>query len=137
MTILEALAFAGCFVFNYFTVNKLGMVRWVNFHSMKWEKTLPIFTLKAAVIAALFLLMALLVLIYIKGRKNKRKLCGFMAAGSVLLTLVCVGYIIFASFKTMRSYYFICVLLTAAAALQLIKTATGLAVLKKADGSAA
>lgn len=133
MTILEAMAIAGCFIFNYFTVNKLGMVRWVNFHSMKWEKALPMTAIKVIVIAALLIFAALMMWIYIKRRTRTRKLAGLMAAGLVAVVLACVGYILFCSLKTMRSYYFICILLCMAALIQLIKTAVGLIALRKQD----
>lgn len=131
MTILEAMAIAGCFVFNYFTVNKLGMVRWVNFHSMKWEKAYPVFAIKAIAIIALLIFAALLMWIYIKRRHRTKKTAGAMAAWSVLITLACVGYILFCSMQAMRSYYFICILLCTAALIQLIKTAFGLMFLRK------
>lgn len=133
ITVIEVLLVAGCFVFNYFTVNKLGMVRWVNFHSMKWEKAYPILPIKIIVIAALLICTALLLWIYIKRRHSTRKLAGFMAAGSVILSLASVGYILFVSPETMRAYYFICVMLAAAAVMQLVKTAAGLIILRKKD----
>lgn len=122
-------------MFNYFTVKKLGMTRWVNFHSMKWEKAYPIFTVKAIAIAALLICTALLVWIYIKRRTRTKKLAGFMAAGSVILTLACIGYILFVSLETMRSYYFICMMLAAAALLQFIKASFGLILLPREQGN--
>lgn len=131
MTLLEALAIAGCFVFNYFTVNKLGMVRWVNFHSMKWGKAYPILTVQIILSAALIVCAALLVWVYLKRRGSTRKLVGFMAVFSAILALAAVGYMLLMSLETMRAYYFICIMLAAAALLQLIKTAVALVILPK------
>lgn len=129
-TLLEAVLLAGTYIFNYFTVKKLGMNRWVNFRVMKWEKLYPIPMIKMIVVAVLVFLIVLLVCLYMKKKSSLKKFSGIMILATVVLTVVSVGYILFYSAMSMRAYYFLSIMLAAAALLQIIKTLVGIMVCK-------
>ncbi len=122
VTILELAFLAGAYIVNYFTVKKLGMNRWVNARCLKWEKMYPIFGIKVVVILLLLALTVLVVRLYWKKRKEVKRRVGFMTVMTIVLSFVCIGFVLFKSFAVMRAYYFISMMFAVAAFLQIIKT---------------
>lgn len=130
-TLLELCALAGAYVFQYFTANRLGMVRWVNYNSRRWAAALP---LTAVILIAAALLAALCVLeivLFLKRRKFLKIFAGVMAAVSCILSLGCIGYLLGCSVELMRAYYFLCLLFLLAALIQHAKTLAGLRICRK------
>ncbi len=121
----------GAYVVNYFTVKKLGMVRYVNFYINKWENTYPVNTMKYSTVAVFLLLTVLILLIYLKKKENLSKYTMFICGITVLATFIFVGYICICSKETMRAYYFIAILLGAANLIQIIKA--GIAICLKKE----
>lgn len=128
VTLLEIVLLAGTYVVNYFTVKKLGMVRWVNARGLRWEKNYPIPFIKGIVIILLLAITILVFLVFKKKRKSLKKITYIMIVGMIALTALGGGYILFCSFKSMRAYYLISIMLACAAFLQVMKTFAGIMV---------
>lgn len=123
---LELVFVAGAYIFNYFTVKKLGFVRWVNYYSLKWERANPVETIKLAAIIAVAISLVLIILLFIRNRKNCNRIVYAMVAVLTALAILAEGQIIFRDFKHMRAYYFLSLFFLAAYGLQLIKTAVAI-----------
>lgn len=128
VTLLEVAILAGTYVVNYFTVKKLGMVRWVNAKGLSWEKNYPIPVIKGAVIIILLLFVFFIICLFLKKRNSLKKINYCMVAATVVLTIFSIGYLIFSSFTSMRAYYLISMMFVAATVLQLLKTVAGILV---------
>lgn len=126
VTLLEIGLFAGTFIVNYYTVKKLGMLRWVNFTSMKWEKNYPIVQIKIIAIILLVIFSILTLYLYLKRKSVLNKMIGIMVAVTCIISIISIGYILLSSFESMKAYYLICMMLVAAAILQFVKTLIGI-----------
>ena len=67
--ILEIGAYAGAWIIHYFARRKLGMVRYLNYKNMSWERDYPVEALKLACVAAAALLTVLILLFFLKKRR--------------------------------------------------------------------
>lgn len=132
-TLLEVAFLAGAYIVNYFTVKKLGMVRWVNARGMRWEKNYPISMIKGSIILLLLVFTLLVLFLFIKRRIALKRISAVMVIGMIVLTALSVGYILFCSFQTMRAYYLISILFVCAAVLQIIKASVGITVCKNEE----
>ena len=55
--VLEIAALAGAYIIHYFTRRKLGMVRYLNFKNMTWERDYPMGPLKTGCVAVVAVLI--------------------------------------------------------------------------------
>lgn len=122
VTATEMLLLAGAYAVQYFTQRKMGMARFVICKNQAWERDYPMELLQCAVPAALTVLMILLLLMWRKKHKSAGRLLNAMPLVTIALMGLYVAYMWVASAETMRAYYFISLLLGAAAFLQLMKT---------------
>ena len=120
--VLEAAALIGAYIIHYFTKRKLGMVRYVNFKNMSWERDYPVEILKTACAAAAVVLTVLILLAFLKRRRELTGLTAAMNAAMVVLTALYAGYALGCSKEVMADYYFISGLFLLAAAVQIVKT---------------
>lgn len=81
--ILEVLALIGAYAANYYTKTRMGMLRHVAYLNNKWEKTLPITSIKWI---AICIIIALVILVYLRYRKQNNN--GKGTATAALLTIV-------------------------------------------------
>ncbi len=125
--ILEIAACAGAWIIHYFTRRKLGMVRYLNYKNMSWERDYPVDALKLACVASAALLTVLVLLFFLKKRRETTLLTGAMTVLMIALTALYAGYTLGCSTDVMTDYYFISILFFVAAAVQILKT--GIAVL--------
>lgn len=133
--ILEIGAYAGAWIIHYFARRKLGMVRYLNYKNMSWERDYPVEALKLACVAAAALLTVLILLFFLKKRRETTLLTGAMTALMIALTALYGGYTLGCSTDVMTDYYFISILFLVAAMTQILKT--GIAVLiskRRAEG---
>ena len=98
------------------------MARYVIYKSQVWERTFPMETLKYTSVSILTALTVLLLTALIIRRRQKEGLEVAMHVAMVILTASYGTYTYISSTKTMRSYYFISLMLGVAALLQIIKT---------------
>ncbi len=122
ITFAEILFLAGAYIIQYFTRRKMGIARYVIYKSQGWERTFPMETLKYTSVAVLTTLTLLLLAASVIRRKQKGRLEAAMHVTMVILTTLYGAYTYISSTKTMRAYYFISLMLGAAALLQIIKT---------------
>ncbi len=122
MTFAEILFLAGAYIVQYFTRKKMGMARYVIYKNQGWERSFPIETLKYTSILVLTALTLLILAALVIRRGQKERLEIAMHAAMVMLTALYGIYTYIGSTKTMRAYYFISLMLGAAALLQIIKT---------------
>lgn len=134
--LLEVAALAGAYIVNYFTRRKMGMARYVIYKNQGWERDYPMELIKNSVMAVLILLTVLVLIAFLKKRREVSRLCVVMNLVMIVLTGLYTCYTLISSTETMRAYYFISLLFAIAAAVQVIKT--GICVLtggKKTDGA--
>ena len=134
--LLEATALAGAYIVNYFTRRKMGMARYVIYKNQGWERDYPMELIKNSVMAVLILLTVLVLIAFLKKRREVSRLCAVMTLVMIVLTGLYTCYTLISSTETMRAYYFISLLFAIAAVVQVIKT--GICVLtggKKTDGA--
>jgi len=115
--ILEVMAIIGAYAANYFTRTRLGMLRHMVYLNGKWEKMLPIATVKWI---ALFIVFALVIISCLQYSKRKRR---FKADAAVtLLTIAISGwtvyFLLFYNTEMNRAYYILSLCLVLATVLQ-------------------
>lgn len=81
--IMEVLVIFGAYAAHYFTKTRMGMLRHVVYLNGKWEKTLPIQTIKWIAIS---IIITLAVLAYLHCRKKKAN--SWFNIMAILLTIV-------------------------------------------------
>ena len=67
--ILEIAALTGAGIIHYFAERKLGMVRYLNYKNMTWERDYPVGTLKTVSLLIAAVLTVLIFLLFLKKRK--------------------------------------------------------------------
>lgn len=130
--ILEIAALTGAGIIHYFAERKLGMVRYLNYKNMTWERDYPVGTLKTVSLLIAAVLTVLIFLLFLKKRKEVSRLTMVMNICMIALTALCGGYTLINSTDTMADYYFISILFLLAAVIQIVKT--GIAVLMAKRG---
>ncbi len=106
-TILEILCLAGAWAVQFFTRTKMGMARYVVYKNRGWESRYPMELLAKGAALVMVLLTAMLLLCFLRRRRNLTKALWAVNAGMVLLTS---GYAVFTwmnSADGFRAYYFI------------------------------
>jgi hypothetical protein len=132
-TILQALFLIAAYGIQYFSMKRMGMMRYVVFLNHEWEAHYPITALKYAAIAFLIILCAAIILRVITKKNNyiidKKTL--LMLIADIILTLVFVLFTLIFSTENYRSYYFTSLILAIAALIQHTKILLTLFLRKK------
>ncbi|HSN58849.1 MAG TPA: hypothetical protein VLR72_05250 [Clostridiaceae bacterium] len=115
-SVLQVLLLIAAFGIQYFSTNKMGMMRYVVFTNHKWEGQYPISLLQYTTIA---ILVALAAITCVKYAKSKTGLP--MIAVQAVITLVFVVFTLAFSTESFRSYYFMSLMLAFIALIQGIK----------------
>lgn len=106
--ILEVLALIGAYAANYYTKTRMGMLRHVVYLNNKWEKALPITSIKWI---AICIIIALVILVYLRYRKQNNH--GKVIAAAALLTITIsswtVYFMLYYSTARNRAYYILSV----------------------------
>lgn len=131
LTFAEVLFLAGAYLVHYFTRKKMGMARYVIYKNQSWERAFPMEALKYTAVAVLAVMTLLLLAVWIMRRKGQGKPAPFTYAAMAILTTLYASYTCISSTKTMRAYYFISLLLGAAALLQILKAGAALVICGK------
>lgn len=121
VTLLQVGLLAGTYILNYFTVQKLGINRKMNYMSSKWEKNYPLPQIKVSVILVLAGLSVLIICYYLKNKDVSRKKICLMLVVMCILSVTGISYILLCSVQKMRAYYIISMMLAATAVLQQMK----------------
>lgn len=120
--VIEIAALAGAYIIHYYTVRKLGMIRYVNFKNMTWEREYPIEILKTSCVVAILTLTIVTFILCLKKRRELTRWTKVMNVGMVIFTALYVGYSFSCSAELMADYYFISGLFLLTAVVQVIKT---------------
>lgn len=115
-SLLQVLLLIAAFGIQYFSTNKMGMMRYVVFTNHKWEGQYTIALLQYIAIAVLVAFTVAACVIY---AKNKTGLP--MLAVQAVITLVFVVFTLAFSTESFRSYYFMSLMLAIIALIQGIK----------------
>lgn len=121
MTLAEILFLAGAYIIQYFTRRKMGMARYVIYKNHGWERAFPMEALKYTAVAVLTALTFLLLAVLVKRRRQQGRLVLAVHFAMLILTAIYAAYTCISSTEIMRAYYFISMMLGAAALLQIIK----------------
>ena len=118
-TILEILCLAGAWAVQFFTRTKMGMARYVVYKNRGWESRYPMELLAKGAALVMVLLTAMLLLCFLRRRRNLTKELWVMSAGYAVFTWM-------NSTNEFRAYYFISAILGAVSLIQCIKTWMGM-----------
>lgn len=121
--LLEVAALAGAYAVHYFTVRRMGMVRYVIYKNQGWERDYPMGALTMAGVLVIALLTAAVLILFLKKRKELSALILGMNVVMVILSVLYIGYTLMSSTETMPDYYFLSLLFLTAALVQAAKTA--------------
>jgi hypothetical protein len=115
-SLLQALLLTAAFGIQYFSTNKMGMMRYVIFTNRKWEEQYPIALLQYI---AITVLVAFAAAAYVKYAKSKTGLP--MIVVQAMTTFVFMVFTLAFSTESFRSYYFMSLILAIIALIQGIK----------------
>ncbi len=120
-SLIEIGLLAGAYAVDYFTKKKMGMVRFINYHTLKLEKAYPMAQIVMAVVAILILLAIVTVFLYGKRRNSLKTAVVPVVTITVLLTAGITLFAILTNKAVTRAYYFIFAMISLAALIQSIK----------------
>ena len=129
--ILTLALLASGYIIQYFTKRKLGMMRWINFHTYKNQKMLPLELLKYVAVSVIILLTVFIICRFMKKRKAAKMIDRITITVMAVVTLFDFGFALFSSLESVRAYYFIMPLLSVAALMQIIKNFVVIGMLKE------
>ncbi len=123
-TILQVVFLIAAFGIQFFSMKRMGMMRYIVYISGEWKMHYPIATLKYAAIAFLVVLSAIIIILYVKRKKDNyitgRKALPMLIV-EVIITLVFVFFTLAYSTESYRSYYFSALILAIITLIQDIK----------------
>lgn len=129
--ILTLALLASGYIIQYFTKRKLGMMRWINFHTYKYQEMLPLELLKYVAVSVIILLTVFIICRFMKKRKAAKMIDKITITVMAIVTLFDFGFALFSSLESVRAYYFIMPLLSVAALMQIMKNFVVIGMLKE------
>ncbi len=129
--ILTLALLASGYIIQYFTKRKLGMMRWINFHTYKYQEMLQLELLKYVAVSVIILLTVFIICRFMKKRKATKMIDKITITVMAVVTLFDFGFALFSSLESVRAYYFIMPLLSVAALMQIIKNFVVIGMLKE------
>lgn len=129
--ILTLALLASGYIIQYFTKRKLGMMRWINFHTYKYQEMLPLELLKYVAVSVIILLTVFIICRFMKKRKAAKMIDKIKITVMAVVTLFDFGFALFSSLESVRAYYFIMPLLSVAALMQIMKNFVVIGMLKE------
>jgi hypothetical protein len=121
---LQVLLLIAAYGIQFFSMKKMGMMRYVVYINHKWEAQYPIAALQYIAIAVLVLLVVITYVAFIKTKKDARALGKMSLPMMIMQAAITLAYVFFTlsySAESFRSYYFICLILAVIALIQDIK----------------
>lgn len=129
--ILTLALLASGYIIQYFTKRKLGMMRWINFHTYKYQEMLPLELLKYVAVSVIILLTVFIICRFMKKRKAAKMIDKITITVMAVVTLFDFGFALFSSLESVMAYYFIMPLLSVAALMQIMKNFVVIGMLKE------
>lgn len=121
---LQVLLLIAAYGIQFFSMKKMGMMRYVVYINHKWEAQYPIASLQYIAIAILVLLVVITYIVFIKTRKDAHALGKISLAMMIMQAAITLAFVFFTlaySAESFRSYYFVCLILAFTALIQDIK----------------
>jgi hypothetical protein len=122
-TILQVILLITACGIQFFSMKKMGMMRYVVFINHEWEAQYPIAAIQYAAIAFLIIL-SVVIISYVKTKKGNyimdKKVLPMLIV-EVIITLIFVFFTLAYSTESYRSYYFTSMILAITALIQGIK----------------
>lgn len=121
---LQVLLLIAAYGIQFFSMKKMGMMRYVVYINHNWEAQYPIAALQYIAIAFLVLLVVITYVVFIKTSKDSRafgKMSLPLMIVQAAITLAFVFFTLSYSAESFRSYYFQCLILAVIALIQDIK----------------
>lgn len=131
--VLTLALLASGYIIQYFTKRKLGMMRWINFHTYKYQEMLPLELLKYVAVSVIILLAVFIICRFMKNRKDAKMIDKITITVMAVVTLFDFGFTLFSSLESVRAYYFIMPLLSVAALMQTMKNFVVIGMLKEGE----
>lgn len=129
--ILTLALLASGYIIQYFTKRKLGMMRWINFRTYKYQEMLPLELLKYVAVSVIILLTVFIICRFMKKRKAAKMIDKITITVMAVVTLFDFGFALFSSLESVMAYYFIMPLLSVAALMQIMKNFVVIGMLKE------
>lgn len=120
--ILEVLLLIGAYIFNYFTIKKMGMARFVVYKNQSFENNLPIDLLIYVGVGIVCILTILLFKDFFKKKRYKDSAYLVNIFLMIVFSILFIVFIFTKSIVEMRTYYFIGFFFFIVAILQIIRT---------------
>lgn len=121
--VLQVALIAGAYVVDYFATQKMGMMRWLNFHNQQWANAMPLETLKIAVLVVILLATLLLFALSLKKITDFDRMAQNILIVTIIAACAYAYFILTNDVSATKAYYLMCPLFSIAMVLQLIKAA--------------
>ena len=122
VSVLEVLLLIGAYVLNKLPKKIMGVNRFIVYENQQWAKKYPMETIETVGIIILALMLAALLLILWKKRKNITVLKaadGVIAAGFTLFTII---FALIYSVETLKIFNFLAMIFALVSVIQIVKT---------------
>ena len=122
VSVLEVLLLIGAYVLNKLSKKIMGVNRFIVYENQQWAKKYPMETIETVGIIILALMLAALLLILWKKRKNITVLKaadGVIAAGFTLFTII---FALIYSVETLKIFNFLAMIFALVSVIQIVKT---------------
>lgn len=122
VSVLEVLLLIGAYVLNKLSKKIMGVNRFIVYENQQWAKKYPMETIETVGIIILVLMLAALLLILWKKRKNITVLKaadGVIAAGFTLFTII---FALIYSVETLKIFNFLAMIFALVSVIQIVKT---------------
>lgn len=120
----------GAYAIQYFTKKKLGMLRWVNYHNMQFQKNEVYGIVKYITVVVTIVLIVVIIAGYKKKKEMLGKINLVMIVVMSVLGIVYLGITVFKSIETLPAYYFLMSLLGAATWMQIVRNGIAVGITK-------
>lgn len=120
----------GAYAIQYFTKKKLGMLRWVNYHNMQFQKNEVYGIVKYITVVVTIVLIVMIIAGYKKKKEMLGKINLVMIVVMSVLGIVYLGITVFKSSETLPAYYFLMPLLGAATWMQIVRNGIAVGITK-------
>lgn len=121
LDLLTVAFLVGAYVIQYFTKRKLGMLRWMNYQNMQFQKNASYGILKYITVLVALVLIILIIVGYKKRKEMMGKLNLVMIVIMSILEVVYLYVTVLLSTEKIASYYLVMPLIGAAVLMQIIR----------------
>ncbi len=122
ITSIQFILLVSAYAVQYFSMRKMGMMRYLVYKNQLWQSQYPITLFRYAAVTILIILALICIMLYYKKMRTTGKRMLLDVSASVVLTIIFVFFTLASSPSGYRAYYLICILLALAALIQDMKS---------------